>query len=437
MKKIPKRKYSGIVPAILFILLGCSPFQTLSAQDESYKIIPAPDVWYNDVDGIRLGVRVLGEMEGTYLDGPHRLEAGVWLGTWIPDRPLSYYLSFTEPIPAISSFGSEGNLQLESSVRTGFSKHGLYFNKRWQFGFDEFKYLEFSSGISTEKMFDEEYRQYPEHWTFGVRSLPFAVRRDLNEQIHLLNLGVLMHQRHGLGPYSVDLNLRHQLNSDMLPGFTRFDTEIQQQIPIGLGFTLSLRSFIGLANEAVPYQYSYLSGVKSMIDWLDHGLTRAKGTIPMSILDEGNIQFTGGANLRGYTHMDMGALATASFLRDIQYSDDYLLTSVASLNVELDYPNPLHKKLKSIPILGDFLAMRSYVFYDVGTMPKHRGGALFETSKSDAGAGFEFSINIPDYLGKDRGLFIRYDLPLWLSHPVGNTNFKFRHLIGIGANISL
>jgi hypothetical protein len=52
----------------------------------------------------------------------------------------------------------------------------------------------------------------------------------------------------------------------------------------------------------------------------------------------------------------------------------------------------------------------------------------------DAGLGFQFSANIPDYLGKDRGIFIRYDIPLWLSSTVNNeSNFKYRNVVGIGA----
>src|SRR5690554_3903930 len=115
---------------LFFFIPGC-----VFAQSGRYNIDLAPDLWYNKVDGIRLGMNIIGEQEGTFLDGAHRLNAGIWLGTNFPDLPVSYYLSFTEPIPWISDFGSEGNVQLVSSVRTGFSRHGLYFNKRWQTGF--------------------------------------------------------------------------------------------------------------------------------------------------------------------------------------------------------------------------------------------------------------------------------------------------------------
>ncbi|SMO36364.1 hypothetical protein [Gracilimonas mengyeensis] len=436
-------EHRHLLIALLFCLIPAFGLAQ-SSQDygDDYSLEFVPDLWYNDVDGIRVGVRVRGEMEGSFNDGPHRLNAGLWLGTWFPDQPVSYYFSFTEPIPSISSFGSEGSLQLETSVRTGFSKHGLYFNKRWQFGFDELKYVEFRTGLSTEKMFDEEYRQFPEHWVFNVNQdlpldSPTGPRPRVKEQIHLLNASLLLHQQNLLGTYSIDLDFKQQLNEKVLPSFTRFDAEITQQIVLGSGFKLDFRSFFGMANKDVPYQYSYLSSMQSMIGWLDHGLSRAKGTIPISMMNEGIVQFTGGPNLRGYLNQDVKALKSNAFIQGIGAGDYYLLNAVLSLNAELDYPNPLHKKLKSIPFLGDFLAMRSYMFYDVGTMPERRGGNLFDAQKSDAGAGFELSINIPDYLGKDRGLFIRYDIPFWLSHPGGGeSHVEFRHLIGIGALIS-
>ncbi|HBX64809.1 MAG TPA: hypothetical protein DEG32_01100, partial [Balneolaceae bacterium] len=91
------------------------------AQEDKYELEFAPDLWYNSVDGIRVGARVLGDMEGTFLDGPHRLDAGVWLGTSFPEMPVSYYATFTEPIPSLSDFGEEFNVQLKSSIRTGYS----------------------------------------------------------------------------------------------------------------------------------------------------------------------------------------------------------------------------------------------------------------------------------------------------------------------------
>ncbi len=100
---------------IFIIYFGLT--QSNAQQSKSYEIIPAPDLWYNDVDGIRVGLRLKGQVPGTFEDGPHRIDAGVWLGTWIPSDPVSYYFNYTQPIGAISDFGSEGNVQVTSSFR--------------------------------------------------------------------------------------------------------------------------------------------------------------------------------------------------------------------------------------------------------------------------------------------------------------------------------
>ncbi|MDZ7680297.1 MAG: hypothetical protein U5J63_00970 [Fodinibius sp.] len=84
----------------------------------------------------------------------------------------------------------------------------------------------------------------------------------------------------------------------------------------------------------------------------------------------------------------------------------------------------------------DLVDLRSYLFFDSGTS---LGLTSVEEKRTlaDAGLGFLFSIDVPDYLGKSRGIAIRYDIPLWLSHPGSEKSFRFRNVIGIGAIISL
>ncbi len=128
----------NLIIVFLFLLMPGFSF----AQSDSYNLNFYPDAWYNSVDGVRIGGFVLGEMEGEFKSGPHRLNAGIWLGTNFPDLPVSYYVSFTEPIPGLSDYGEEFNVQLVSSIRTGYSRHGLALNKRFQKEFDELRYQE-------------------------------------------------------------------------------------------------------------------------------------------------------------------------------------------------------------------------------------------------------------------------------------------------------
>src|SRR5699024_4993792 len=89
--------------SLLFLLSLISFYQPVNAQ-QNYEVSYAPDIWYNSVDGIRVGVRMRGKVPGSFKQGPHRLDAGLWLSTFIPASPVSYYFSLTEPITAISDF---------------------------------------------------------------------------------------------------------------------------------------------------------------------------------------------------------------------------------------------------------------------------------------------------------------------------------------------
>lgn len=408
MNTTEKHKVAGI----LLVFLLAPVFVYAQQSEKKYELLPAPDVWYNDVDGIRVGVRLKGQVPGSFEDGPHRLDLGVWLGTWFPNNPVSYHLSFTEPVASLSDFGSEGNIQLFSSIRTGFHKHGLAFNKRWQTGFNEQNYKELSVSLRAENRFDGEYLSYPQLWQ--------------SEWLYLAGLSFLLQNENSLGRYSAHIS--NNINvAGPVPSFINSSAEMQQLTELGDYFALRTRFFGGLTSNEDPIQYLYSHSFKSSVGWMDNGLTRAKGTIPTPWMEEGIFQVSGGANLRGYLGRDFEMLNQGL---------SPVFTSMGALNVEFDYPNPLDRAIKKIPVLGGILSLRSYLFFDSGTS---FGITDIEEDRvlSDGGLGFMFSLNIPDYLGKPRGIRIRYDIPIWLSHPAEENNFKYRNVIGIGAVISL
>ncbi|MDR8391038.1 hypothetical protein NC796_07810 [Aliifodinibius sp. S!AR15-10] len=403
MKITPFR--TTVVATFLILFFATSGW---SQDSRGYELLPYPDVWYNDVDGIRVGARLIGQVPGTFGDGPHRLNAGVWLGTWWPENPVSYNFVFTEPIPSISGFNSEGNVQLLSSVRTGLSRHSIRFNKRWQPGFNEYHYFEISAGLTTQKRFDLAYTQYPNTWQ--------------QDWLWLGNLQFRLQNENGLGRYRFHSDLSVNMFGDA-PSFTQSETQFVQRALLGKGFVLRGRLFAGIAsNQAVP-EFLFGRSFRSTGQWVQNSLVRAKGTIPTTWMDSGIFQVAGGANLRGYSEQDISAL---------ERGQRPLLTSVGSVNIEIDYPNPVDHAIKKIPTVGKLMQLRSYLFNDTGTSLGLTGQ---EESRvlSDAGLGFMLSLNIPDYLGNPRGLMLRYDIPLWLSHPEGDQHFSYRSVVGVGA----
>lgn len=405
--------------AAVAMLLACSLAPTAAAQQEGgYQLQAAPDLWYNDVDGIRVGLRMRGGMAGTFGDGPHRLDTGLWLATWWPDHPVSYFFSFTEPIPGLSDFRSEGSLALRSSIRTGFHRHGLSLNKRWQSGFDERSYREASLYGRAENRFDGEYTAWPGVWREGWLWLAGGSFRARGH--------------HRGGEWIARLNALANVAGDR-EGFIRYELALQHRLDLGTSFRLYSRLFTGISSPETPPQYLFMRSLRTPAAWMESGYSRAKGTIPQPWLRDGFMHLSGGANLRGYLRQDVEALNRAG---SPPYPPYPLYRGMGSLNVELQLPNPLDRAIGKIPVVGELLELRSYLFFDTGT-PLATSGGEAENLLADAGPGFMLALNIPDYLGKPRGFMLRYDLPLWLSHPQGENSFKFRNIVGIGAVISL
>ncbi len=401
---------------ILSILLSVFSQASIAQEKEKYILTPAPDIWYNDVDGIRLGVRLKGEMDGTFNDGPHRLDFGIWGGLWIPDHPISYYTSFTEPIKGLSDFGNEASIQAISSVRTGYSQHRLQLNKRWQPGFDEYNYKELAVYFSQEKLFEPEYRPFDILWQEDWKSL--------------FGLNFLMSFPQESGYFVGIIDLKTNVN-DQSGTFSVGTLELKQRFDLNDRFKLRIRGFVGLSSENTVPEFRFMNSMSSAQNWLGSGISRAKGTIPMPWMESGSFQIVGGANLRGYLNREIQLLTSGG---------DPTAESVISLNNEFEFPNPVKRHLQGISIIGDLIDFRSYLFFDIGRQdfvsPTTTVGNVSSNTPvlADAGTGFQLSINIPDYLGKDRGIFIRYDIPFWLSDPdEGDNNFKYRNVIGVGA----
>lgn len=406
-------------------------------QAQSYRFSPYPDLWYNDVDGIRFGLRVLGEVEGTFKDGAHRLDAGVWLGSKLPENPVSYYLSFTEPIPGFSDFGSEGNVQVISSSRTGFAIHQLSLNKRWQKGFDELDYLEGSLSLRNQKLYNNEYAIYQSLWK--------------TEWVRIFEGNFSISQNSDRSQFYSDFIFQYNFKENT-ESFSVATIELIYSFKASKNFTLRLRNFIGLASEEANNEFKFLTTNGSPISWLSNGFTRANGVIPSTQLNNGLFHIGGGANLRGYQNQMAGILKIAEGAAIVPVEFPLHNKSIG-FNLDLEFPNPINKYLKTSTYIGDFFDFRSYSFFDTGmgvgttvvynirsanipdiVPPKVE--SVFESGKwlMDAGLGFQLSANIPDYLGKDRGIFIRYDIPFWLSSPRNNeSNLKYRNVVGIGA----
>lgn len=385
--------------------------QAQSFSEKPYELRFAPDLWYNDVDGIRVGIRMRGQVPGTFDDGPHRLDTGLWLGTWLPKTPVSYYVKYTNPIASISGFNSEGSYSLLSSIRTGFHRHGAGFNKRWQPGFNEDEFTQFAAFGGVYRHFDSDYLVFPALWQDAWT--PYLSLTAERQQ--LTQAGFLYYRAASVSGLTGAETF-----------FTGLQAEVRKSVELGSRLNLRLRASGGVLAGDAPPEQRYLASQAAPFHWMNSGFFRAKGTVPVPWMESGAFQLTGnGANLRGYARRDA---------KQARNGTPVFYNAYTAFNAEIDYPNPIDLLFGQIPFLGDFLRLRSYLFTDL------LSGSVFDNDRTenlaDAGAGFAMSLNIPDQLGRPRGFILRFDMPVWLSEPdQDDSPFKIRGVFSLGAVI--
>ncbi len=394
-----------LILLVLFLVATCNE---VAAQGK-YNLSPAPDLWYNSIDGARIGLRIRGQMAGTFGDGPHRLDAGIWLGSKLPADPVSYYVSLTEPIPAFSDFGSEASVEGFSSIRDGYHTHGFTVSKRWQRGFNEKEFTSIRLLSTYAQRYDTRYALLPSMWqtrpVYAVETT-FQSRRESDFW--------------GTAAQMLQLTVGSYRQADTR-SFMQLEAEHLSSKYLGTGFTIKHRVFVGLSGSDTPIERAYRMSSGKAIDEIGSGITRSRGILPQSGVDNGWIHTADGPNLRGYGRIEMSRLLEGR---------PATVRNVGALNLELDYPNPVTWMLSRVPVLGGVLNSRMYVFSD--------HGMANNSVKSNAGAGFSVGLNIPDYLGRNRSLSLRYDVPAWLSKPQsGEPKWNYRSVFGIWSIINL
>ncbi len=421
--------------AFFFLLILLTPVQKAAAQliaTERYEVGIAPDLRFNSVDGIIVGVRFRGEDPRTFLDGPHRIRAGIWLGTRIPDHPVSYAVSYAHPVAALSDVNSEGGIRLASSMRTGLHLHEAGLHKRWQPGFDEFVSTELGLHAGFYKRFDSDYLLYNALWqedpVIYLRS-DFRKRDSNRLGRWALNLSGIT----GAPASTSDAFIAFSGMVDERPElfgqeglFGQVQLEWAQQAELGSGFQLRSRVFGGASTDAVPQEHRFMASDAAAFGWHNSALTRARGTIPVKWMRSGWVQIPGGPGLRGYTFRTTDLLEAG-----LPAWSQHAL----AWNLEFLFPNPVNSYFSRIGYVGDLLMLESYLFADAGYL---HDGDDWQDPLMNAGAGLMLSLNIPDYLGRDRGFHLRYELPVWLSETWdGEANFRFRHILGLGMVVRL
>ncbi len=386
-----------------------------------------PDVWYNSVDGVQLGLH----SEGSYL-GKFSYASTIWgnttLGHW---ENVTYNKNF---IPFAYNLSGK-----------------VYTNKFWKQSY-AYHTISYYGGISTiklgyEKIFRKQDQKNPKFSKlfFNIKSLynyenynQYLLNADLwgngSNQSGLnnnsLNLGYYKNYFYKKGNGDFTINIRSPfINSDY--NYSSININTINNLAISK-FEVRSRMFaqIGYSINYPLESALMLSGANSE-ELLDNKFTRANGIVPTNWLGfdatTNHFQQGGGLNLRGYS----GYYAVES--RKQNGTDSlflgYYSNSGASWNVEVDFDKFIKIKPKGFT---KNLKLDTYLFSDIGLLAfqKKNEEYLPGRVRVDAGLGTALTIKFTPY--QLNPLIIRFDMPFFLSAPpAGEEYLQFRYVMGI------
>ncbi len=369
---------------------------------DKYKMRWHPNVWYNGIDGIKIGADVFGNFHSN----KHRFNASVWYNSGIgsnsvyetePTAPVSYKASYSNRV------GKLLNLNLASRYLDGLVQQKVGLDK--QIGPNKLAIYAKSNYRNTAS--DLRYLIYDELWNAGQWNNNLNITWDRSLRFFNGNGRIKMTSRAAF------------LNSDY--NYARINTTLTRNLSVKK-LDVRTRAFAqyGTGNFA-PESRLMLAGANNE-ELMDNPFTRSVGIVPSDWEGLGNdfnhFHAGGGLNLRGYSGYN------ATNLVDSQAVFVGTGTSGIAANVELDFTRYIPIK-KGIPTIR----VNSYLFGDAGWIDNNGDGSGV---RIDAGLGFLISKRFPK-TSYYRPVTLRIDLPFFVNRlPAGQTDFfAMRYVVGI------
>lgn len=381
-----------------------------------YHVYLRPDLWYNAVDGAKIGIH----SEGNYADLLHKFSITAWVNSQAFTQSDYTKQLFGEKSKLFSyNFSYETPIDLPKTLIVSFNSRNLDGLELYKVGLEkEFPGRNFSiyanvksfirKGLAGVSYLSGKSFWTPDIWNNSV-NMGLAFSKKENRVSSLLNI----HFRTAIYPSSysyIQLSYLNKLNFRWCEIRSRFFARA------GFGSTPSESMlYLGGAN---PEEMS------------ENKFTRSGGFVPYNWMalssQPSNFQFGGGMNLRGY----VGYLSPANLYSDKGQVYLFQSNSGSSINLEWSFAKVTRfKKLK----LSQFMTFDPYLFADAGLVNYSNKKSNYIFGRADAGAGIAFTLFKWWVLDKTEPLTIRFDSPIYLSNApfVQENNFKFRWLIGI------
>jgi aminopeptidase N len=412
---------------------------------KKYNLYYRPDIWWNNVDGIKLGLNINGSQFGI----AKKLYATVWLNTHIAQKydykiyegesyykrhpMLDYTFRYETPIANINK---KINVGVDSRMLEGLTRHNVYstitLNDKSNFRIDAVSMNRRGSEMSSIKQHSNDYLFYKQEWSSTSKQRNAFLQMTYNHTLKIKESNgsykITMRAPLSMSWSGENYNYTY-LQGEMLNNvaYKKLDIKTRAFVRLGTGKNMPTESVL------------YLSGANPE-EMMENKFTRSHGFIPEAVGDYSTSGFSalhagGGLNLRGYTgYYAIDAANNQLFL-------NYKGQSGGALNVEIEFDKYIKLKPK---YLRDYLHVDAYLFGDAGVM----GRSMFDFNtinvlkdvdggwsklRTDAGIGFAFTIKKFGPLEKAQPFVIRTDFPLFISAPpfLNDKYSKFRAVIGV------
>ncbi len=413
---------------------------------KKYNLYYRPDIWWNNVDGIKLGMNI----NGSQFNIDKKLYATVWLNTHIAQANeykvytnekyysrypmLDYTLRYEK---VLNNINKKINVGIDSRMLEGLTRHNIYssfaINDNSNFRIDAVSMNRRSNSNSNLTNKNNNYLFYKNEWSSTSDERNAFLQMTYN---HLLRI------KQSAGNYKITFRAPISMNYNVENfNYTYLQGEILNNTTYKK-LDIKTRAFLrlGTGNNMPTESVLYLSGANPE-EMMENKFTRSHGFIPQTVGDYSTKGFSslhagGGLNLRGYTgYYAVDAANNQLFL-------NYKAQSGGAINVEVEFDKYFNFKPKTI---RDYVHVDAYFFADVARVSRSTLNYNFiytlqgvdggwSKLRTDAGLGFAFTIKKYGPLEKAQPITIRTDFPLFISSPpfLNDKYSQFRAVIGIG-----
>ncbi len=364
--------------------------------EHAYQIRHKPYVWYNDIDGVRIGYHLRGSFFGFY----RRLQLGLYYG--LDSHRLDFSTSYAVPTRTL---GLNGTFDVSGYKIEGRQDFTLSLALRRRVELIKPPTQQLTVGINYHELTDQRYVINPLFYQTGADVAPLELKYEADPQFDILRtkseLGVRLGREWFGGKYKYTRFF----------GMSNFETR-RSLVPFDMG----LRVFLGVVSGSMPNQQKFNLAGGGVLEQEKLFFLRSPG----AIWPNAHYLMPGEGDLRGYAKgtFPVNKLLTANFKlggnlpwisqpRD-RWFGEIKLNAFADAGTIFDSSNP---------IAGD---PRTQALFDKG---------VFDRGLFDAGLGLRIRRSFPFW-----DSYLRYDVPFYVNVPEINGETKetdYRYLFSL------